>query len=353
MADDAGQPRPDLGYRHPEPAEIGFFELLRRLEREGLRFGRAGGPGKEPARLGQRARLSMATRDVAGFTPPADDSPARVEVEVLGLFGPEGAMPLHLTRWIMARSSERWFSGGPQGRVTADTTFLDFANMLQHRQLALYWRAWGDLRPEVQVEHGQGGREMAMLAALGGVGLPGLREANRASADPDLALRQATSLGHQVNGAERLTGYLTDLLRVPVRLVEFVGHWLEVPQALQTRLGQGFNILGEGALVGRRVFQRQGRAELRLGPLPLARYLELIRDEGAMAALRRAIRFVAGADIEYDLRLVLAADQIPEPRIGQCALGRTSWIGARPLRDADDWLRRGFSARDGRQGGAA
>lgn len=345
MADGPGHPRPDLGFRNPEPEEIGFFELLRRLERDGLRFGRSGGPGKEPARLGQRARLSMAVRDVASFTPPGDGDPARVEVEVLGLFGPEGAMPLHLTRWVMARQAERWFSSG-QARVTADTSFLDFANMLQHRQLALYWRAWGDLRPEVQVEHGAGGRVMALLRALGGVGLPGLRAANARTADPDLALRQATALGHQVNGPERLTGYLSDLLGVKVRLVEFIGHWLAVPDALQTRLGQGFNALGQGALVGRRVFQRQGRAELRLGPLPLPVYLQLIRDTGAMAALRRAIRFVAGSDIEFDLRLVLARDEIPEPRLGQCALGRTAWIGARPARDAGDWLCRGFSARD-------
>ena len=63
-----------------------------------------------------------------------------------------------------------------------------------------------------------------MIETLAGVGLPGLRAANKRTADPDLAMRQATSLGHQVNGAERLTGYLADLLQVPVRLREFVGH---------------------------------------------------------------------------------------------------------------------------------
>jgi type VI secretion system protein ImpH len=348
MADGPGQPRPDLGFRSPDPVEVGFFELLRRLERDGLRFGRSGGVDREPARLGQRARLAMATRDVAGFTPPGDKTPARVEVEVLGLFGPEGAMPLHMTRWIMTRQSERWFAEGQGGSgVTADTTFLDFCNMLQHRQLAFYWRAWGDLHPEVGVEHASGGRVMAMLETLAGVGLPGLREGNRASADPDLALRQATSLGHQVNGVERLTGYLSDLLQVPVRLVEFIGHWMEIPQGLQTRLGQAYCGLGKGAMVGARVFQRQNRAELRLGPLSLARYLSLICDARALVALRRAIRFVAGADIDYDLRLVLARDEVPEPRLGQCALGRTTWLGRHPARDPDDYALRGFSLRDG------
>lgn len=346
MANAPGQPRPDLGFSNPDPETIGFFELLRRLERDGLRFGRSGGAALEPARLGQRARLAMSTRDIASYQPPGDTTPAKVEVEVLGLLGPEGAMPLHMTRWIMARQSERWFSSG-QERVTADTTFLDFVNMLQHRQLAFYWRAWADMHPEVGVEHKGGDRVSRLVETLAGIGLPGLREANARTADPDLALRQATSLGQQVNGVERLTGYLSDLLDVPVRLVEFVGHWLEIPERLQTRLGQAFNGLGRGAMVGARVFQRQDRAELRLGPLSLPRYLALISDNRALAAIRRAIRFVAGADIEYDLRLVLAADEVPEPRLGKVALGRNGWLGGGAGRARADYCLRGFSARGG------
>lgn len=348
MADGPGQPRPDLGFRTPDPEEIGFFELLRRLEREGLRFGRSGGPGSEPARLGQRARLAMATRDIAGFAPPGERTPAQVDVEVLGLFGPEGAMPLHMTRWIMSRQSERWFTAadsGGQGRVTADTTFLDFCNMLQHRQLSLYWRAWADQHPEVGIEHSSGGKVAAMLKTLAGVASPAVRAAVSRGGDPDLALRQATSLGQQVNRSERLTDYLADLLKVPVRLVEFVGHWLEIPAPLQTRLGQAHHGLGRGAMVGARVFQRQDRAELRLGPLTLQRYLTLTADKAVLGTLRRAIRFVAGADITYDLRLVLARAEVPEPRLGQCALGRTTWLGGPPRQDADDFALRGFSAK--------
>ena len=62
-------------------------------------------------------------------------------------------------------------------------------------------------------------------------------------------------------------------------------------------------------------------------------------------AIRRAIRFVAGADVEYDLRLELAREEVPEPRLGQAALGRTGWLGGPPKGRADDWVMRGFSAR--------
>jgi type VI secretion system protein ImpH len=343
MADVAGYPRPDLSHRTVQPEAMGFFELLRRLETKGVRFGRAGGPDLEPARLGQRVRLNFATQDVARFVPGVDGGPAKVDVEVIGLLGPEGAMPLHMTRWIMARLSDRWFSGG-QDTETSDTTFLDFCNMLQHRMLALYWRGWADARPEVQIEMGSGGRLQAMLNAMAGVGLPGVAAVSAVSSDSGLAVRFATSLASAVNGTERLTRYLADLLDAPVALVEFLGHWLDIPAPLQTRLGQQHAGLGTGAVIGARTFQRQTRAELRVGPLSLAMYQRLLADKTLRSDLRRAIRFVAGEDIQFDLRLVLARDAIPDPRLGQCRLGRTTWVSPTGKRDADDMCFAGFSA---------
>lgn len=328
MADVAGHPRPDLTGALPDPRRMGFFELLRRLETGALRFGRAGGPGKEPARLGQRVRLAVATGDVAGFTPGEAGRPARVDVEVLGLLGPEGALPLHVSRWVLTRLSERWFSGDA---ATADTTFLDFCNMLQHRMLALYWRAWGDARPEVQAEHGERGRGQAMQAALAGIGLPGMD-----GRDTALKLRHATSLGSDVHGAERLTRLLGDLLGMPVRLAEFVGHWMEIPAPLQTRIGRAHAVLGQSAVAGRRSFQRQDRAELRIGPLTLADYRRLLDDRDLRDRLRHAIRFAMGREIDFDLRLVLARAEVPDPRLGACQLGRTAWVVPRRHRDADD-----------------
>ena len=151
MADSGRQPRPDLtGPALPEAiGDMDFFELLRRLEGDGRRFGRGGRPDQEPARLGQAARLGFAIRDVAGFRPEGDKDPARVSVGVIGLIGPEGPLPLHLARWVLDRLSHRWFTAGVEG-ATSDTTFLDFLNMTQHRAIALYWRAWADQNPAAQ-----------------------------------------------------------------------------------------------------------------------------------------------------------------------------------------------------------
>jgi hypothetical protein len=115
MADDARRTLPDL---KPglDPRDMDFFELLRRLEAGGQLFGHSGRPEREPARLGQAVRLGFATRSVADFHPGAERRAVRIEQAVIGLLGPEGPMPLHLTRWVLDRLSQRWFAGGAEGR---------------------------------------------------------------------------------------------------------------------------------------------------------------------------------------------------------------------------------------------
>jgi len=334
MADAPRQPRPDLTGDIPAAETMGFFELLRRLEQGDHRFGRIGGPGREPARLGQRVRMAFATRDIAGFHPATDKVPSRVDVEVIGLLGPEGALPLHITRWVMSRLSDRWFAGADTD-ATSDTTFLDFCNLLQHRMMALYWRAWGDARPEVQIEHGGGGgRVQAVLNALAGVGLPGSQTGG--GVDLRLKLRHATSLGHQVQGVERLAAYLADVVQAPVKLVEFVGSWISVPPRLQTRLGAAHALLGQSAVAGARSYSRQSRVELQIGPLSLPDYRRFLDSPAVSDSLRHAIRHAVGHELEVDVALVLARDAIPDARLGAAQLGRTGWLAPRREADAMD-----------------
>lgn len=338
MADSARQSPPDLkqpraGDADRTNAAFDFFELLRQLENEEQqRFGQKGGPDREPARLGQQIRLGFATKDVAEYQEFSDGSPARVVVANLGLLGPEGPMPLHLTRWVLDRLSQRWFAGA-EARQTADTTFVDFVDMLQHRMIALFYRAWADHTPAVQVERSVGGRVRAMLESMAGIGLPGTRNGEDPSLDL-VKLRQAAALASQVDAPERLTLFIAEAFGVPVAIKEFVAAWLPIPEALQSRIGQAFAVLGNGATVGKRVFSRQSRIELVIGPVGIKDYLSFLPDGDRYPALKRAIRDLIGEQIDVDLRVVLAKAEVPEPNIGKVRLGRTSWL-ARPEEKGD------------------
>ncbi|WP_415182309.1 type VI secretion system baseplate subunit TssG [Phaeovulum sp.] len=329
MAHDDRHTRPDLT-EGPAIVTMDFFELLRRLETNELRFGRAGGAQKEPARLGQTARMTFAASDVARLTAATATTKPQIAVNVLGLIGPEGPMPLHMTRWIMARLSNRWFAGDSTG-ATADTSFLDFINLLQHRLIALYWRAWADARPEINIAHGTGGRVSATMRALAGQGLPGTTTGDIRL--DGAKLRHATSLVMEARSPERLCAFLETVLGVPVRLAEFTGHWIDIPRHLQSRLGTQHAGLGSGAVIGARVFDRQGHAELQLGPLTLKQFTHFLADADAWARLRHALVFAAGRDINFGLRLILASGEVPAAQLGaDCQLGRTSWLA--PLADA-------------------
>ncbi|MEO5757527.1 MAG: type VI secretion system baseplate subunit TssG [Mesorhizobium sp.] len=337
MADDARQSLPDLDASRPEPAgdlseAFDFFELLRRLEQRGGRFGHSGRPDREPARLGQHVRLAFSARDLVQFREASDKAPARVTAANIGLLGPEGPMPLHLTRWVLDRLSQRWF-GGADAQQTSDTTFVDFVNVLQHRMIALYYRAWADAHPAVQVERAVGGRVRAMLEALAGIGLPGTQ-------NPELdtvKLRQAAALASQVDGPERLTLFLAEAFKVPVQLKEFVAAWMTIPAALQTSLAKAYAVLGRGATIGPRTFSRQSRIELRVGPVGLDDFKAFLPGGPRLKLFKQAVRDMVGESLDVDLRIVLAREAVPPPRLGTVQLARTAWL-ARPAErgDADD-----------------
>ncbi|TPJ64019.1 type VI secretion system baseplate subunit TssG [Mesorhizobium sp. B2-6-7] len=355
MADDARQSLPDLDKPSPNPTEglsegFDFFELLRRLEQQNAVFGHSGRPDREPARLGQHVRLAFSARDLVYFREADNGKPARVTIANLGLLGPEGPMPLHLTRWVLDRLSQRWFAGA-NAQLTSDTTFVDFVNILQHRMIALYYRAWADANPAVQVERAVGGRVRAMLAAMAGIGLPGTR-----NIDLDMVkLRQAASLASQVEGPERLTLFLAEAFKVPVKIKEFVAAWTIIPAGLQTRLAKSFAVLGRGATIGPRVFTRQSRIELRVGPLKYDDFKTFLPGSQRLKLFQHAVRDVVGESLDVDLRIVLAREAVPPPRIGAVQLGRTAWL-ARPAErgDADDMrLRTIVGWRPEMAGGAA
>jgi type VI secretion system protein ImpH len=342
MAVDHRHPQPDLKELQTRARSTDFYELLRRLEQPGKRFGRTGGIEAEPARLGQPIRMSFATGDIESLEIPANGSVPHVAVNAIGLFGPEGPMPLHLTKWMLERASNRWFAGDQSG-ATADRAFLDFANALQHRMIGFYWRAWADLRPEIQHAHGDGGAVGAMVRALGGTGLGGPEVASDTATHA--RLRHATSLFQRVESPRRLVEYLSSEIGHPVELIEFIGVWNDIPEALQTRLGQASSRLGSDATVGARFFDRVNRAEVRLGPMSYDDYLGFFDDPAIRHRLKQALQFVSGGSMQFDVRLMLEGQEVPAPKMAEVRLGQSTWIGADGKTPRGDMVIRDFTSK--------
>src|ERR1700753_3507611 len=88
------------------PYAFDFHVALRRLEcayRDRPRFGTALRPADEPIRLGQDPSIAFAPAELAGYAAATEDTPARLFIAFLGMFGPNGALPMHLTEFARDR----------------------------------------------------------------------------------------------------------------------------------------------------------------------------------------------------------------------------------------------------------
>ena len=142
----------------------------------------------------------------------------------------------------------------------------------------------------------------------------------------------------------RLVEYLTSEIGHPVELIEFIGVWNDIPEHLQTRLGQASASLGESAVVGARFFDRSNRVEVRVGPLTFAEYTAFFDDQRKQQDLRQALGFVSGGAMQFDVRLMLSADDVPEPRLSDVRLGQSLWTECKGQDPRGDFVFRDFAS---------
>ena len=114
-----------------------------------------------------------------------------------------------------------------------------------------------------------------------------------------------------VIGMERL---LADHFHAPVSVEQFSGVWRHIEPDQWTELGRfGKNqVLGQTVVLGKRIWDQQGRFMIAVGPLSLQQFLDFLPDGTAYTPLRAMARFYAGQEFEFRIRLKLrAADHAP------------------------------------------
>lgn len=97
-------------------------------------------------------------------------------------------------------------------------------------------------------------------------------------------------------------------------------------------------MLGNGAVLGSRVWDCQHKFRIRLGPLDLAQYESFLPGGSALPKLVAWVRQYLCFELEWDVRLVLKGEQVTQARLGIFGrLGWTTWLGdyQRPAEVAD------------------
>lgn len=307
-----------------------FFHALRRLEcvyPDHPRLGESVQAKDDPVRLGQTPSLAFAPSTLSECQPGADGAAHRLSVLFLGLLGPNGPLPLHLTEYARDRL-----------RNEDDPTFARFLDVFHHRMLSLFYRAWANTQPTVHYDRPRRDQFAGYVASQVGLGFSSLRERD---AMPDLAkLYYAGHLACHLRHAEGLASIVEDFFAVRATLLELVGEWLAIRSSDRWHLGRAADVsrLGQATTLGKRVWQCQHRFRLKLGPMSLSVFLKFLPGKRPLEQLAAVVKNYAGLEYTWDLNLVLRYEQVPAMRLGtQGRLGWTSWLGKRRTqRDADD-----------------
>lgn len=315
-----------------EPYRFDFLQTMRRLEAlhaDKPRLGCSLKAADDPVRLGQEPATVFAPATIAALQDGKQGRAPRLLVQFLGLLGPNGPLPLHLTEYARDRL-----------RNDSDPTFARFLDVFNHRMLTLFYRAWAQAQPTNSFDRPATDRFGVYLGALLGIAMPSFRGRD---AMPDLAkLHYAGHLSCQVRHPDGLRSILGGFLKLPVAIREFIGHWLSLPEDCLWRLGASpqTGSLGLTTTVGPRVWDQQYRFRVRIGPLSLRDYERLLPGGDSLVRTIAIVRNYLGDQLIWDLNLVLKQQEVPTIRLGAAGrLGWTTWLTSRPLaRDGDDLL---------------
>lgn len=305
------------------PQSHHIFQALRLLEAafpDRPRLGRSHRPAQDAVRLGQEAELAFPSSTIAAFEAPAEKRPGRLTNRFFGVFGPNGPLPLHITEYARDRQ-----------RNWRDDTLVAFANMFHHRMTSLLYRAWAAGEPAPSFDRPGDDPFAEKVAAIAGLRGRALEDRD---AMPDLAkLHFAARLVQGAKNAEGLLAIVSAFFRAPAAIESFVGAWLQLES--QDRWSLGTSALGRGTSLGARVWSRQAKFRIRIGPVGLDDYRRLLPGGQSLKRLAAIVQNYIGDTLEWEVNLVLKADEVPATQLGkEGSLGWTAWIGRRPEGDA-------------------
>jgi type VI secretion system protein ImpH len=332
----SAQPLTALEQLKREPHRFSLFAALRVLERTDParpRLGEARRAADDWVRIEQLPHLTFAPSDIAAAQ-AASGGKLRIAQFGFGVFGPNGALPSHLSEYAFERR-----------RHHDDGAVSDFVNLFQHRMTALFYRAWAEADPVASHSRPDDDDFATYLGALAGIA--SAAALGRDSVSDYAKLFRAGLLASAARPADGLETLLSDYFGQRVAVRQFVGGWLRVPEGLRTRLGakDGYAALGRDATIGASSWQRQSRFELAIGPLRFEEFLQFLPGSRALRALGDLVRLYTSGEWSWQVRLLVDDGDAPGVSLGRVGrLGWTSWLGGKRGIASDVVLQEGHAA---------
>lgn len=324
------------------PYRFQFFQALRILQ---IRWARCGSqsegnlggiggdvePRREFAKLQGMVEQAFPSCEIASVEFDPETGVPRLSVAVMGLYGATGVLPLHDKQRLIDQRSD----------PTCERAFLD---LLNHRLLSMFFRAWvkhwlpiqfeqtyGRIRGDSDVDRREPDAVSGSLLSLAGIGTPALR--NRTSV-PDTRFGYfAGHFARTPKNASSLRQMIEAVFGTAATIRECVARWLQLDRSSRSEMAGPLNprgrnaALGAGFVVGDRVRDVSSKFRIELGPLEYPQLLAFSPLGRSFCELVELTRMYVGPSLDFDVLLELKADAIPGFELGdEVVLGVNSWV---------------------------
>ena len=291
----------------------GLFPLVRGAEARAPGLPRVG-----RARLPSQSTVDLAQMPSLGFP---DATIAEVEVRNgrpvahglwLGLTGPMGPLPTHLTEFAYY-----------ERRYAAKRPFNGWLNLIANRMLQFFYRAWAESQPVAQADRPEDDQFAHYLGVLSGA-TPGVREDALLPARARLFYASLFASRRSAVGVEDALG---NLLRQPVRIIEFCPRWRDIEAEDRSRLGRSFARLGDDMILGGKVCVASDAFRVAIRANSMEEYERLLPSAPRFAIAAEALDAFAPSHLEWDLTIEMAEKHARPAKLdGRARLGWTGWL---------------------------
>jgi len=317
MAAASGGAKPSLIDRLlAEPHRFSFFQAVRLLEEQrpdAVGVGYQGPPSAEAVILGVDPELGFPKSDIVSVeATDTDGTPAyRVTTAFLGLHGSTSPLPTFYAEEVLHD-------------VPAGGTLRRFLDIFHHRLLSLFYRSWIRFRHHFLFR--PGGADEFSKAMFSLIGLGDRHAVESCGFAAVRMMRFAGLTTQKPHSAAALKGMLEGFFGgVRVRVIQGVGRWLAMPPAQQATLGVKNCGLGDNLSIGERIYDRLSKFRLVVGPLDFETYRRFLPGGEWNTTLKKIVELFAVDMLDFDLELVLRADQTSSLSLDLSGESRLGW----------------------------
>lgn len=340
-------PSPVIEALEREPHSFDLVQAVRVLEMVGRAQQRGAEPPPAGFRHGEQSAHTVATARFISDTslryPGAaitraqrreDGGPMELTISTMGLIGPLGVLPYVYTTHTIEEQHDN------------NEALRAFLDIFHHRSVSLFCRASAKYRIALAHEGhriDQADNFTVGLKSLTGIGSPGM--AGRLAFPDDLVLYNGGLFSSQTRPLAALEAVLKTELGQDVRVEPFIGGWVDVPEAEQSRLGGGDAAdggeqhvqLDSSAMIGARAWEAQHHFRTHVGPVDQDGLIAMLPGGARAAMVRDLIQLFCGLEFTFDINVTVKAGSVPAARLCSAdddavgaRLGHTTWVLCAP-----------------------